>query len=252
MIKVESCQVADPAATSMAGVLPALPSCSTPQFESVGLYLKEARRIGIRKTGPYFEDLDLEIYNVGDSEMDRLRATYGWSIPTPDAIAAILEATAVQNHKIVEIGAGGGYWAQCLAESGASVNAFDVQPWKNYCVNRLFSLGDKGLEQAKQWYDVKQGGTEVAGKFPNHALFCSFPHDFEDALAAYISAGGKTFILVGEVDGGGGCGSDEMFELTEKYFAKPSLVSLPGLYDGNKTYVQIFQRNDRPYPSLEP
>jgi len=52
-----------------------------------------------------------------------LIAKYAFSIP----VIGILEIIADYS-PLVEVGAGTGYWAMCLTEVGAEIDAFDLQP----------------------------------------------------------------------------------------------------------------------------
>jgi hypothetical protein len=55
-----------------------------------------------------------------------LQAGYAYAIPAPETLHWVAEFCA--GRRIVELGAGRGYWAAQLARSGMSVEAYDVAP----------------------------------------------------------------------------------------------------------------------------
>lgn len=161
----------------------------------------------------------------------QLTKTFAWAIPSPGDIAWIKDVLDGQNTEdIVEIGAGTGYWAWQLSQSGVDVLAFDVAPLKNdWC---------GGIE----YHPVRKGGTEMAGEFAHRALMlCWPPYDVgmaEDALRAYD---GDTLIYIGESEGGCTAG-DGFFSLREKEWEhlgdSPSHVTFSGIH----CYVEAYRR----------
>ncbi|MDM7987066.1 MAG: GIY-YIG nuclease family protein [Smithella sp.] len=117
---------------------------------------------------------------------------YAFSIPTIDIILEI-----VRYSPLVEIGAGSGYWAACLASAGADIIAYDSRPpgeeapWDWQGANRWHE---------DTWFRVHEGGEEMAGRYPERALFLSWPPIHQPmaavALRLYREAGGKTLIWI--------------------------------------------------------
>ena len=58
-----------------------------------------------------------------------VRQHYGWGIPGAEAMQAILEAARPAG-RLVEVGAGCGYWAAVLASRGLDVLALDDRSWR--------------------------------------------------------------------------------------------------------------------------
>lgn len=118
---------------------------------------------------------------------------YAFSIPTADTLGAI---TAVG--PLVEIGAGSGYWAWCLAQWGADIIALDHRPPDE---------GDPWDPRGgNQWFDdtwtwVGEGTAHDAASHPDRALFLCWPPPenpmARDALAAHRAAGGRIAVFLG-------------------------------------------------------
>lgn len=109
--------------------------------------------------------------------------TYSWAVPTSQALSLIAHWS---ENKVVEIGAGTGYWAMLLNAIGVDIIAYDRMP----CYN----------EQANaRWYEVQQGGPGKAFKHPNRALMlCWPPYDAPMAYNAVRAYRGDTAIYIGE------------------------------------------------------
>jgi len=81
-----------------------------------------------------------QIDRVRDEDYEKLPTRkklcqqYSWAIPSPDSIAFILKH--LEGQPVVEVGAGTGYWAWLLAQTGIDVNAYDANPpsqgWNDY------------------------------------------------------------------------------------------------------------------------
>jgi hypothetical protein len=153
---------------------------------------------------------------------------YAWAVPTERALDVL-----VGLGPIVEVGAGGGYWAMLLRERGVDVVAYDREPelqpapYENRMVARHL------------WTDVLTADVGVAASHPDRTLFlCWPPYNTTmalDALAAYLGAGGTTLAYAGE-DEGGCNGDDAFFQLRDLQMIEDNdlLVTLPqwpGLHD---------------------
>jgi hypothetical protein len=130
---------------------------------------------------------------------DTPRRYFTWSAPTPTDLALITEHAAAG---IVEIGAGGGYWARMLTQYGLEVAAYDIQP------------GRSETFTGPAWYDVKQAGPEAAAAHPDRALMLCWPmkdHPMAaEALAAYE---GDTLIFAGV---SAHCGDAQFWKAVER------------------------------------
>ena len=126
---------------------------------------------------------------------DAMVRQYSFAVPTEAALQKILDAS---RGRIVEIGAGTGYWSALLAARGADVVAYDDRSWD-------------GLT-AFQHFPVHDGTWRAARSHPDRALFLCWPPMTSMAWAAirtWHKAGGRTVIYIGE--GEDGCTADDRF-----------------------------------------
>jgi SAM-dependent methyltransferase len=118
---------------------------------------------------------------------------YAWAIPNHVA----LEKIATYAPRIVEIGAGTGYWAMLLTQCGCDVVAYDTEPYQN-------SQADNNH------FPIEVGGPEKAQQHSDRALFlCWPPYDEPMATDALLAYEGDTLIYIGESSGG--CTADKDF-----------------------------------------
>jgi hypothetical protein len=123
---------------------------------------------------------------------------YSWAIPSPGDVAWICNELAGQG--VVEIGAGGGYWAWQLAQVGIDVTAYDPHapgPNNNFARHRLY-------------HPVQSGDHEKAAGHPDRALMLCWPSYCDPfAKQALHHYRGDTVIYIGE--SAGGCCADDRF-----------------------------------------
>lgn len=150
----------------------------------------------------------------------QLAKTYAWSIPAPNDIAWI--AGLLEGRGVIEVGAGTGYWAWQLSQSGVDVRAYDIAPGGNHWCGTV------------QYHPVLLGEAEVASLYGDRALFlCWPPYDqplAADALRAYD---GDLLIHAGE--GEGGCtGDDDFYRLLSSEWTEigdsPGHVTFSGIH----------------------
>ncbi|HET9889692.1 MAG TPA: hypothetical protein VFQ42_04255 [Mycobacterium sp.] len=133
-----------------------------------------------------------------DKGWHEVKRRYSWAIPNEAALRAIAECSP---RGVVEIGAGGGYWAKLLRERGVDVIAYDPEP------------GGGQWFQGEPWTEVLTGDhTSVIGH-PGRTLLMVWPmYDTAWTHEAVELYSGDTVVYVGE--GHGGCtGTDRMHEL---------------------------------------
>lgn len=152
---------------------------------------------------------------ISGSRLD-LVTEYAWAIPSEEALKLILSYGP-----IVEIGAGGGYWAHLLRERGGDVIAYDPCPEESV------------TEQApprRVWTDVEIGDHGRGGDHPDRTLLLVWPSYDEDwaeeCLRAYLAAGGQRLVYVGE-DWGGCCATEEFFMLAESEMRAGASCAIP-------------------------
>lgn len=122
---------------------------------------------------------------------------YAFAVPSPEALALLVAMSP-----LVEIGAGTGYWASLIRQSGGDIVAYDIKEdsWEKW-----FPYGDFG--------GVEFGTTAAASDHPDRTLFLCWPPYASPmaytALKFYEEAGGQRVVYIGE--GPGGCTADDQF-----------------------------------------
>jgi hypothetical protein len=131
-----------------------------------------------------------------------LQAAYAYAIPSPQTLEWV--ATFCAGLPIVELGAGRGYWAAQLAQSGLVVEAYDSEP-PDASKNASFP-GAAG--QTDVWHPVKNLSEFASRVRPvDYALFLCWPPGWGDpmsseALTAFENSGGRRLVYIGEPKGG--------------------------------------------------
>lgn len=188
---------------------------------------------------------------LGQSRWDRPRSTleqdllafkareqtirdYAFSVPTPDAIRTVVKFAP----RIVEIGAGTGYWAKLLKDAGAEVVAFDsVEPGAH---NDYFARSQKG-QKIGRWFPVQFGTEPDLRDHKDRALFMAWPpYEAPMARVSVETWGGDIVIYVGESEGG--CTADDsFFALLNTDFEEVECVQIPQWY-GLNDWLWIYRR----------
>lgn len=180
---------------------------------------------------PYW-DLTRHPQFHGSNGLD-LWKEFCWGIvPSSDDAKKIAEFSP-----LVEIGAGSGYWAYLISQHGATIHAYD----------KFIPKTAETKWARKLWYDVKQGGPEVAREYtdPWTLLLIRPPSDEHAPMAKEILKNfkGKRFIYAGEV-----CGSNankSFFDylygnFTQAYSRK---LESTGQFDN---FLKVFTRRKKP------
>lgn len=161
------------------------------------------------------------------SRRDQYVQRYAWAVPSEAALAVI-----AQYSPIIEIGAGGGYWAMLLRERDATIVPFD-----NHATHQH--------PDCKQWVDVAHGGPEILEGYPGqekHALMLCWPPMSSMAADALKRYQGETLIYIGE--GSGGCNADdEFFSMLEAWEASRAVL-IPRWEFIHDTLTIYKRRND--------
>ena len=143
---------------------------------------------------------------------------FAWAVPTDEAVLTILKYSA----RVVEIGAGSGYWAWMMRQAGIKVVAFDTN-------HALFN-----------WSEVAQGDERAALFYPDHALFlCWPPWNSDMAYNALTCHGGDYLVYVGEWMGGSA--NPRFFALLASAYEAIDVVNLPQWYNRDDR-LMIFRR----------
>ncbi|MFQ6397439.1 hypothetical protein ACLMAJ_28815 [Nocardia sp. KC 131] len=134
-----------------------------------------------------------------------LQAAYAYAIPAPQTLRWIVEMC--DGRRVLEVGAGRGYWADQIARTGGEVVAFDAEP-PGAADNVSFPVAPG---QPATWCDVGDLGElkalRAAGEEGDGALLLCWPPGWgntmaSEALASYQRAGGDRVIYIGEPRGG--------------------------------------------------
>lgn len=143
---------------------------------------------------------------------------FSWAVPTQEALDAIRGCS----REVVEIGAGSGYWAWMLHQSGTTVDAFDSEP-SDFC-----------------WYSVQRGDEFHVRRFPERGLFlCWPPYGSPMASNALRFHRGDCVIFVGEWRGG--CADQGFFSQLEAEYRIVRSVKLPQWFMRDDS-LTIFRR----------
>lgn len=143
---------------------------------------------------------------------------FAWAVPTEQAVLTILKYA----RKVVEIGAGSGYWAWMMRQAGIEVVAFDTHP------------------APFTWSEVAYGDERAALLYPDRALFlCWPPWNSDTACNALTFHRGDYLIYVGEWMGG--CANPRFFALLTARYDAIDAVDLPQWYNRDDR-LMIFRR----------
>lgn len=149
---------------------------------------------------------------------------YSWAIPDDEALNVLVSLAP-----LVEIGAGGGYWAHLLrTERVVDILAYDAKPGENRWVSRL-------------WTKVRKGGPKKAAKFPNRTLFlCWPPYRNPMAHECLKHYRGDTVVYIGE-DYYGMTGDKAFHDLLDKEWEEAHCQSLL-TWDGINDDLTVYRR----------
>lgn len=193
-------------------------------------YLEVATNLGACEDDLTGEALVRYVRGIRESGYDPefMRDTHvrrwAWAIPNDAAIYAIAQLSP-----IVEVGAGGGYWASLLRERGATIDCYDANPYP------LFNC-----QVTRSHVAIAKGGPQRALRHhPDRTLFLCWP-SYADPWAeeAVELHRGEHVAYIGE--GPGGCtGTDYFHDLLEERYEQVDVVGIPqwaGLHDWLTTW----------------
>lgn len=128
-------------------------------------------------------------------ERDSLKTRYAFAIPTAETLERI-----ARHSPLVEIAAGSGYWAMCLAACGADIVAYDLFPPGEA---DICDVSQRNWLFRKTFHSVLKGDETAAARHPDRSLFICWPPPESPvafrALESYRMAGGKTVIVIGHM-----------------------------------------------------
>jgi SAM-dependent methyltransferase len=143
---------------------------------------------------------------------------FSWAVPSSGALAAI----GRRAEKILEVGAGSGYWAWLLRQAGLEVIAVDAAPL------------------AFAWLPVAQADERAVASYAGDALFLCWPPWGSDmAFNALTLHRGPIVIFVGEWMGG--TANARFFALLSSKFKLVERAAIPQ-WQGRDDWLFIFER----------
>eukprot|EP00730_Choanoeca_flexa_P013762 TRINITY_DN5678_c0_g1_i2.p1 TRINITY_DN5678_c0_g1~~TRINITY_DN5678_c0_g1_i2.p1 ORF type:complete len:573 (+),score=92.69 TRINITY_DN5678_c0_g1_i2:126-1721(+) len=165
---------------------------------------------------------------------------YAYAVPNDAAMQAMLEHCG----KIIEIGAGTGYWAAYMQASGISTEAFDVRPPSEGGDN----AGNEYHGRTETFVKVDRGGVSAVNNTDAKTLFlCYPPPDTTMAADCLERFKGDMVAYVGEWQG---ATANEAFEkaiLTD--FELVQRVELPS-FPNQSPFLFIFRRRSSAASSI--
>jgi hypothetical protein len=128
-------------------------------------------------------------------ERDSLKSQYAFAIPTAETLERI-----ARHSPLVEVAAGSGYWAMCLAACGADIIAYDRYPPGEADIS---NISERNWLFRKTFHRVLKGDETIAAEHPGRSLFLCWPPPENPmafrALDSYLKKGGKTVIVIGQM-----------------------------------------------------
>ena len=181
-------------------------------------------------------DMHAEVMAIGRDGIDRthLCDLYSFAVPTQGVVRKL----ARMFPRIVEVGAGRGYWAAMLADAGADVVAYD----KSIRRGRIVRNGYHKKQVKPATYHPVQYGT--AASAAEHAdrdlLLCWAPYDDPMAESALLNYRGSDLIWIGE-DDGGCCGGEGFWNVLKEGWEETAMLDIPQ-WPRIRDYVAIYHR----------
>lgn len=169
------------------------------------------------------------LVNLGASRHD-LCTRYAWSIITPGDVEWI--GKVLDGRPVVEIGAGTGYWAWQLEQTGVDVVAYDPHP----------PSADNTFCKAGPYTTVLAGDATAVELHQDRALLMVWPpYDGGHARQALSAYRGDLLVYAGE--SAGGCTADDGFyDLLEADWVEVSVSPHHVTWSGIHCRLAAYQR----------
>jgi hypothetical protein len=153
---------------------------------------------------------------------------YSMAVPTQEALDALARYAP-----LIEIGAGGGYWAYLLRKQGVDILPYDIDPPSEH--NNTYRDGPL------EWVPILKGGPKKIKEHPDRTLFlCWPPYGESMAVKCLKYYEGDVLIYIGEP--GGGCtANDAFYELLRKQFSLEDYIEIPQ-WEGVHDVMSVWRR----------
>ena len=173
---------------------------------------------------------------------DEFIAKFGYAILTADAVSGVQRALG-QDARILEVGAGSGYWSYEFGRSGTDCIASDPGTGE-YVVGANGELSTNWRTESRKFADVRElTGLEAFEKYGHERVLMMVWPDNDswpgEILRAYR---GRVFVLCGEPASESCCtGGDELFDLLDREWVETDQIRIPNFF-GINDYIGIYCR----------
>ena len=173
---------------------------------------------------------------------DEFIVRYGYAILTSEAIGQV-KLTLGEDLRILEVGAGSGYWSYEFRRAGVDCIASDPGAG-GYIAGVSGEFASNGRVESAQFVDVQElTGLEALEKYGHdRALMMVWPES--DSWPAEILRGyrGRLVVLCGEPASGSCCtGGEKLFELLAREWVETDQICIPNFF-GINDYVGVYSR----------
>lgn len=157
-------------------------------------------------------------------ERARLVLKYSWAVPNEEAIDYLCS-----NGPLVEIGAGGGYWANLITQEGGDIIAYDKEPYDNRWVKC-------------RWFDdISIGGPMTLRDHGDRTLFLCWPLPWV-SYRCLKNFKGDDLVFIGEFNEC--CGTDAFFWYLHFNWRVEHTIDIPQ-FEGMNDYIVHFKRKTK-------
>lgn len=156
----------------------------------------------------------------------RLLSRYAHAVPCAEAIEALAALGP-----LVEVGAGGGYWARLISDLGGDIRAFDISA---PACNGWFESGIP-------WHPVELGNEQVVHDHPGRAIFVCWPERPNGFLPSLLDETSQTTLAL-VTDGRSTFGADPLYGRLDRGWTLQREVAIP-TWPARYDQLTIWTRN---------
>lgn len=195
----------------------------------VGLNFKERLKLNTMMGLPWFK-----VSMIEESFFHILREQFAYSVWSPKILQLVSSYSP-----LIELGAGNGYNAWLLEQSGAEVVALDAYPieeGRNWFFNTKFGLPSRA---GKCWTAVQKGTSEELLKYPDHTLLLCWPPINRMGVEALSNYPGNRIIFIGHKKC---CATSAFYKRLENDW-KLEFAATTGSWNGYHTeWLEVYTR----------
>ena len=173
---------------------------------------------------------------------DEFIARFGYAILTSDAIAQV-KRTLGEDARILEVGAGSGYWSYEFLRAGEDCIASDPGNG-GYIADVSRDFATKGRVESRRFVDVQElTGLEALERYGHErALMMVWPDNDSWPAEILREYGGQLEVLCGEPAGEACCtGGEKLFELLDREWVETDQICIPNFF-GINDYIGVYSR----------